>query len=372
MPLQIRRGSSLQRLAITPLDGELIWDQTEKRLYVGDGAEVGGTIATGYNNEDAVLAIGSALDSGIHDGISFSYDGDTINASLISPIREDFFPSFLNVSIIGDDSSTIIDKTSNSIYGDLFGNSTGIHEGIFFTQLLSIDNNIISLDNSNDELNIQNSETGLRTIVKIRSDSPDYHLRIDGLTDSFNSSGELITTSRTSVYEPDPVQSGDIIFKNVYCGYDGTATPISSAIIYRIDPNEAVSTGSVPGMISLLTYTQNISDSGKGINIDSRGYVSILHEAFDPVFVAREALDVNGGGIFEDQVTAPAFVGSLIADDSTTLIDATTGEILGPIRDISVLGSTSGTPVSNPDSLSPSEWLTITVNGAIRYIPLYT
>lgn len=43
--IQIRRGTTVNRLAITPSVGEFVWDKTEKRIYVGDGGTVGGVLA---------------------------------------------------------------------------------------------------------------------------------------------------------------------------------------------------------------------------------------------------------------------------------------------------------------------------------------
>jgi hypothetical protein len=42
MPLQIRRGNNIDRLALTPLQGEPIFATDTKKLYVGDGTTVGG------------------------------------------------------------------------------------------------------------------------------------------------------------------------------------------------------------------------------------------------------------------------------------------------------------------------------------------
>ena len=43
MPLQVRRGTTSERLSITPLPGELVFDTTAKQLFVGDGSTAGGT-----------------------------------------------------------------------------------------------------------------------------------------------------------------------------------------------------------------------------------------------------------------------------------------------------------------------------------------
>lgn len=44
MALRLRRGTSAERLLLTPLQGELIYVTDTKKLYVGDGATVGGTL----------------------------------------------------------------------------------------------------------------------------------------------------------------------------------------------------------------------------------------------------------------------------------------------------------------------------------------
>ena len=42
MPLRLRRGTNTQRLAITPLEGELIYTTDSKQVFVGDGSTAGG------------------------------------------------------------------------------------------------------------------------------------------------------------------------------------------------------------------------------------------------------------------------------------------------------------------------------------------
>lgn len=66
MALQVRRGTNAERLAVTPLAGELIFTTDTKQLYVGDGSTVGG-ITSIANTIDSVLAdttpqLGGTLD----------------------------------------------------------------------------------------------------------------------------------------------------------------------------------------------------------------------------------------------------------------------------------------------------------------------
>ena len=57
MPLQIRRGTDAERIAMTQklTPGELLWVTDAKKLYVGDGTTASSILppVTGFNAEDA-------------------------------------------------------------------------------------------------------------------------------------------------------------------------------------------------------------------------------------------------------------------------------------------------------------------------------
>ena len=74
MPLQIRRGTTAQRLAITPIPGELIYDITTGQIFVGNGTTAGGATTTGISIEDAEDAAAALFTSGSHSGINFTYN----------------------------------------------------------------------------------------------------------------------------------------------------------------------------------------------------------------------------------------------------------------------------------------------------------
>lgn len=74
MSLQIRRGPTTDRLTITPASGELIYDTTEKTLYVGDGTTVGGISASPTSPESIEDISSSLFTNGIHSGITYQYD----------------------------------------------------------------------------------------------------------------------------------------------------------------------------------------------------------------------------------------------------------------------------------------------------------
>ena len=121
MPLQVRRGSTADRTGITPLSGELIWDESQSRLYVGDGDTAGGVAAASYTTAEAQDAAAEIFTTGSHTGISFSYNSLTKQISAVTEtpdlsnytgtIGADAFKG----SFFGDDSTIIIDGVLNSV-----------------------------------------------------------------------------------------------------------------------------------------------------------------------------------------------------------------------------------------------------------------
>ena len=177
MALQVRRGTNAERLGITPLQSELIYVTDTKQLYVGDGTTVGGT-TTIANTIDSLLAdtspqLGGELDlngnnitgtgninitgtitaSGtvnLGDGVGSDIlvIGGAIQGHLVpdadsahnlgSPTKywNDAWLNQLTVDsqitaervqadIIGDDSSLIVNISTNTVTGVFSGNLTG-------------------------------------------------------------------------------------------------------------------------------------------------------------------------------------------------------------------------------------------------------
>ena len=145
MPLQIRRGTDAERLAMTqPLaQGELLFVSTPgaERLYIGNGSTLGGVQITGYTNADAKDAAAASFTGGTHSGITFTYNTvtDLISANVDlsnyqGTLRADAFKG----SVFAEDSSLLVDAVagvipaavvSGTFSGDVVGNTTGYHTG---------------------------------------------------------------------------------------------------------------------------------------------------------------------------------------------------------------------------------------------------
>lgn len=127
MPLQIRRGTTAQRLAITPLTGELIHDTTTGQLFVGNGSTLGGVVTTGITTEDAADAAASLFSTGSHSGITFAYN-DTAGRidATVTVAANGPFDGDLTGSVFSDNSTMLVDGTGGRIVGPIDTNSVVI------------------------------------------------------------------------------------------------------------------------------------------------------------------------------------------------------------------------------------------------------
>lgn len=112
MPLQIRRGTTAERITIRPVVGELIYDTDIKSVYVGDSTDggvtgtLGGVGITVFGVEQAQDAAAAALAAGTHSGISFTYD-DVLN-KIDAVVGGGTVNLDIKGSVFSDDTSVIL------------------------------------------------------------------------------------------------------------------------------------------------------------------------------------------------------------------------------------------------------------------------
>lgn len=124
MPLQIRRGTTAERLSITPVVGELIYDTDVGTIYVGDGVTAGGVnalIAGVLTEEEAVDAVAAALVSGQHQGITFSYNATSdfenrIDAAVdLTAYSGTISATSVKAQLLADDDTVVFDPVNKTI-----------------------------------------------------------------------------------------------------------------------------------------------------------------------------------------------------------------------------------------------------------------
>jgi hypothetical protein len=127
MPLQLRRGSTADRLATTPLVGEIVYDTTTKTVFVGDGTTAGGLPVTSFSIADArsttaKMFLGDSLsDNTVHSGITFALVGNRLQATVqqdlsnyIGLIAAD---QGFKGNVWADDSGLIVNSETKQVYG---------------------------------------------------------------------------------------------------------------------------------------------------------------------------------------------------------------------------------------------------------------
>jgi hypothetical protein len=155
MSLRIRRGTDSQRQGITPLEGELLYATDTKKLYVGDGSTGGGIVvdssagtstlndlanvsAGSPNTNDIIKWSGSAWITAAQNAPAALNDLTNVSASPTTGEsliwsgtawvagRPEGDGSDLNVNIIGDDSSILVNVATRSIVANyVTGNFVG-------------------------------------------------------------------------------------------------------------------------------------------------------------------------------------------------------------------------------------------------------
>lgn len=216
MPLQIRRGTTAQRLAITPLTGELIHDTTTGQLFVGNGTTAGGVTTTGISTEDAQDAAASLFTTGSHSGITFAYNDAagridaTVTVAVTGPFDGD-----LTGSVFADDSTLLVDGTGGVLVG--------------------------SLRTSGDVYITKNSYSGTFGNGLTYAQ---HHSTVDAVNFNF------LRTRGTDI-APTAVANGDDIADLNFIGHDGTNRVSIGGITARV--SGAVSLGIVPGELAFDT-----------------------------------------------------------------------------------------------------------------------
>jgi hypothetical protein len=349
MPLQIRRGTTAQRLAITPLTGELIYDTTTGQIFVGNGTTAGGVTTTGISLEDAQDTAASLFSTGSHSGITFAYNDAagridaTVTVAATGPFDGD-----LTGSVFSDSSTLLVNGTDGLIVGNVRSNVVNF-TGSFGTPADQTTNASLSI-RGNAFFFKDDYDAADATFFTIQQ----HHSTVDANPFSIN-------RTRGTNAAPTAVINGDDIADIVFNGHDGISYRTAASITVGIEG--AVSTAVVPGyilfrvrqgasivpvakmantgafqsnLIEALTTNGNLSIAGNGT-----GVVIVESVRIDgsTITASSGTLTITGNvvgnvvGNLDGDIT-----GSVFTDSSTRVIDGTDGRITTPSVTISNTG----------------------------------
>lgn len=324
MPLQIRRGTTAQRGAITPLAGELIYDTSENKIYVGNGSTAGGIATTGLSAEDAEDVAAGLFTSGTHSGITFTYNDAagridaTVTVAATGPFDGD-----LTGSVFSDNSTKMIDAVESRVVGNVLSDVVQF-ESVGGTPSAQLTNAIFSM-------------RGTAIFFKDDYDVADSNFfNIQQHHSTADANPINIVRTRGTNAAPAAVVNGDDIIDITFNGHDGTTFRTAASITVGVEG--VVSTGVVPGYITFrvrqgasITAVAKIANTGAFQSnlveaLTTNGNITIQGNGTGAVNI--EAIRINGStisttdssGIVVSQ--ASTFSSNVTVDGTLTVSDS--------------------------------------------------
>ena len=302
MPLQIRRGTTAQRLAITPLTGELIYDTTTGQLFVGNGTTAGGVTTTGISLEDAQDAAASLFSTGSHSGITFAYNDAagridaTVTVAATGPFDGD-----LTGSVFSDASTLLVDGNDGLIVGNVRSNVVEF-TGNFGTPVGQTTNANFTMK-------------GTALIFRENYDPVDAtFFTVQQHHETTDANPVSINRTRGTNQAPTAVINGDDIADIVFNGHDGVIYRTAASITVGIEG--AVSAGVVPGYI-LFRVRQGASIVPVAKMANTGAFQSNLIEAL----TTNGNITVQGNGSGNVNIESVRISGSTISTtDSSSIV----------------------------------------------------
>jgi hypothetical protein len=273
MPLQIRRGPTADRLAITPLVGEIVYDTTTGAVFVGNGVTAGGVPVTSFSvadskNATVELFLGlSHSDNTQHSGITFQNNNGRIQATVAQDLSN--FQGLISAdqgfkgNLWADDSGLIVNSATKTVYGNFvpegdiipsafgpdLGSSTIPFNNVYLGGFLRIGNAVITSTGS--AIDFPTGSTIGGQAVGI-NEGDTYNITISGNVISSDSTVMVNTTNGT--FHGD--LTGSVFADDSSILVDGTAGVLRGTLIGNVTGNV---TGDLIGTASLAAVSNTVA-----------------------------------------------------------------------------------------------------------------
>lgn len=304
MALRLRRGSDAERLLVTPLQGELIYATDTKKIYVGDGATLGGVLIGPTEADAFTSVVGDTTPQ-----LGGDLDLNSNNITGVGNINIDGTINATGNIGLGDDDSDVI-----NVSGVINSNLKPALDGQF------------NLGTNNRRWNNVWAEGAV----------------ISGelTTESLTVTSNITTVGSSVLYNAsnDTIQAASIVGNLTGNLYADDSTVV-------VDANQKKFTGEVEGNIlspGLSTFTGGMNITTANIDGGTMDGVAIGQDGVTPVanIKGREITAQNGffGNVNGDTTgyhigdVFGSIKGSVFGGDSSVIIDDTTSTVLGDVN----------------------------------------
>jgi hypothetical protein len=337
MALRLRRGTDAERLAITPVAGELVYTTDTKRVYVGDGSTVGGLPidANAIQSIDSLQDVDTSSSPPVV-GQVLKWDGSNWvaddEAAFTGGVVEG---SNYRIGIVADDSTLMVDTATNTFTGSLTGDVTGRLTGDLLSQdgstvIVSSFNNTINADQifgdviGNITGNLYGSDSS--TIIDINENAV-YAAKVNTSEVYIDNASGVLQIINETAAQRTTVISSSLDNRSVFKASRTSTTDLSLSTspyggyyFERDDSiNGAVTTALILGGNNYMIFGTDPT----GAHTVESNFISMRDGQFGiGTYIPGSELDVRGNAIVSGQIDAASFRGSLVADDSTTIVDA--------------------------------------------------
>lgn len=269
-----------------------------------------GDVATSGDLYATNAIITNVTASGAVSGSIFYGDGSGLTNLPIAPIIEG---NNYSINIVGLDSTIIVDATNNTFNGSLIGSVVGDVVGSVFA-----DNSGLIIDGNNSNIFANNVNTN-----SIISD-PGLAISANNLTVTANTASVINTFTLESEDEKVNIK----LSRTSSSDLTGVPLEYGSIFFQRNDSNGEQVTSLITGYTTGMYFS--VADNSLSFPESNAVAITSLGRMGIGTFSPSAKLDVRGNAVFSGDVSAAAFKGSIMSDDSTTIIDGISGNITAP------------------------------------------